>query len=443
MRHYRQPAFAVLRFGLASWILALWAPAGLAQDADSVIVDESAVREHELRLSQQSPRALIDNAVIQRLRPGYDALGITVGGFRVYPKLDVQLAYDTNIFETPTKEPDEEVIVAPSVAVRSNWERHSLGLDASTTIERFARHPSEDIENYDVALNGVLDLGLGGHLHGLARAAQDIEDRGSIGDLFPGGEPIRYRKRQASGGLEEHLAGMFFSLDGDFASYRYDDVRYQGVTFAQNYRDRDEARVTGQVALRIAPRMAFFTEISANTAQYQSRTIATDFSSRGESVIAGITFQVPALLSGEIGVGYIRQTYDTLPLGQVSGPTFDLSTLWNITPLWTLTASAHRSIQQTPFPQAPSIIESQFALKLDYELLRNLLLNAQGTFTLDDFGARYRVDQRLNATFGARYLMSRTLSTNLSVAWSHQNARSNFLRPYQGLSVRVGLTAQR
>lgn len=439
------PAFPVWRARAVAILLLLLASPALAQDdiVDRARSDDSAVGERTLRLSQQSPRALIDNVVIQRLRPEYDAVGVAIGGFRAYPRLSLQAVYDTNIFETPNRQSDAEAIIQPSVSIVSNWERHSLGLDASALIERFAHFSSEDVERYDVSANGVLDFGLGGHLHGLGRIAQDIENRGSIGDLFPGGEPVRYRKDQLTGGVEEHLPGAFFSLDGDYSRFRYSDVLYQGVTFSQAYRDRTETHGTGQVALRIAPRLALFTELSANRERYRFRNSPSDFSSHGESALVGLTFQVPAIISGELGVGYLRQVYDFLPIRPVDGPTFDLSVLWNLTPLFTITGGAHRSIQQTPFLESPSIIESRFSLKFDYELLRNLLLNGEGIVTLDDFGADRRVDRRLNIDFGARFLMRRTLSADLSVGWRRQYAFSNFLRPYQGMSVRVGLTAQR
>jgi hypothetical protein len=419
------------------------ASAASAQDADRDRIDEREAREHELRLSQQSPRALIDNAVVQRLRPGYDAEGIAIGGFRAYPKVAVQLAYDTNALRAQVDAADETAVIRPSLSIQSSWERHSLTLDASAAIERYARHGFENAESYDVTLGGVVDFGLGGHLHGLAHVGRNIEDRGSVGDLFPDGEPVRYHKQQLAGGIEEHLPGLFASLDGDFSRYRYDEVTDQGVTFSQDYRNRDETRAKGQVALRIAPRMAFFTEVSANSVRYDSQPAQADFSSHGQSVLAGITFQLPAMLSGEIGIGYIRQAYDELPLGPVYGLTYDLAALWNVTPLLTLTVGVHRSIQQTPYSQAPSIIETRFETKADYELLRNLIVHAEGTVTLDDFGKLIPVDRRFDLSIGGRYLMNRTLSADLVVEWQRQQARSSFLRSYDGTAVRIGLTAQR
>lgn len=428
--------------GLVPLALAFSATAASAQQVTLDSFDERRIHENELRLQQQSPRALINNGVIQRLRPEYDALGYNLGAFRVYPKMSAELGYDSNIFQTTLAAvPDEELIIRPSLSAQSNWERHSLSLDASSSIERFANHSAANIEDYDVGLKGVLDFGVGGHLHGAAQTGYDHEDRGSIGDLFPGGQPVRFHRQHLAGGVEEHFPGLFVALDGDLTRYRYDDVDSQGVTFPQSYRDRDERNVKGQAAFRIAPRMAFFTEVSANNVRYKDKG-AADFNSHGQQILAGVTFQVPSLLSGEIGIGYIRQKYEDLPLGPVSGLSYDLSVLWNATPLLTATVDAHRSVQQTPYSQAPSIIESRFGMRLDYELLRNLLVNAQGTVTRDDFGAGYSVDTRYNAGLGVRYLINHTFSTNLAVEWRKQRANSSFLRAYEGTAVRFGVTAQ-
>jgi len=440
-RTTQSPAKLALH-GLAPLALLFCGSAAWGQQKDLDAINERTMRERELRLSQQSPRALIDNVVIQRLRPEYDAAGIDAGGFRIFPTLGVQLVYDSNVFETPNPESDEELVIQPGVSIRSKWQRHALGLNASATVERFARHPTENLTNYEIGANGALDFGLGGHLFGLGRIGRDHESRGTVGDLFPGGEPVRFRYRQLSSTLEEHLPGVFMSLIGDYYRYRYEDVRYQGVTYSQDYRNRQEARVNGQLAFKLNAGLAFFTEVAANDVNYSDQK-DVDFSSHGQSVLAGFTFQSPSMWSGEIGVGYLRQEYDRLPIPPVDGPTYDFAFIWNVTPLLTGTFNAHRSIQQTPFVQAPSIIESRLSAQFDYELLRNLLINVHGVLILDDFGRGYRTDTRYEQSVSAQFLINRTLRATASIEYRDQNARSSFLRPYQGVAIKIGLQAQR
>jgi hypothetical protein len=434
-----KPHRKVIKLTLLS-VTILSAPAW-AQATDHDAIDEAHMREHDLRLMQQSPRALIDNVVVQRLRPLYDAAGIDVASFRFYPKMDAQLVYDDNIFEAPRKEADEFLIFGPSLSVRSQWHRHSLGLEAGASAQRFARHPSENLENYNVAVNGILDFGLGGHLSGVGRIAKENEARGTLGDVFPGGEPIQFQHNQLTGRIEENWVGVYARLEGEVGRFRYDDVRYQGVTYSQRYRDRDDARVAGELALKIGGGLAFFTEFTANKVRYLDRQ--APFSSHGESVLAGLTFQVPTLLSGEIGIGYLRQTYDTLPLRPVDGPTYNVVLIWNPTTLFTVTVNAHRSIQQTPFVQAPSIIENRFDIVFDYELLPNVLFNLRANVILDDFGRTYRVDKRYEGILTGQYLINRFLRVSASIERRNQQAGSSFLRPYHGTALRIGLTAQR
>jgi hypothetical protein len=421
----------------------LLSSAAWSQDIDHDAIDVSHMREHDLRLAQQSPRALIDNVVVQRLRPAYDAAGIDAGGFRFYPKLETQLVYDDNIFDAPNKESDEQLVLSPGLSVKSIWSRHALGADASVSIQRFARHPTENLENYALSFNGTLDFGFGGHLFGVGRIAKESEGRGTLGDVFPGGEPVQYDRQQLAGTVEEHWVGAFAKLDGDFSRLRYDDVHYQGATYSQDYRNRDEAHGSAEVALKIGAGLAFFTELTANQVRYVDQQATADFSSHGESVLGGVTFQIPALLSGELGIGYLRQTYDTLPLRPVDGPTYNFSLIWNPTPLFTVTLNAHRSIEQTPYVQAPSIIENRFSAVIDYELLPNVLFNFRAVVLHDDFGRTYRVDKRYEGTLTVQYLISRVLRATASIERRDQQAGSSFLRPYTGTTLRIGLTAQR
>ncbi len=47
-----------------------------------------------------------DVGVMDRARPAYDAKGIPLGGFRLFPSLDVVGTYDDNVFRLPTGQSD-------------------------------------------------------------------------------------------------------------------------------------------------------------------------------------------------------------------------------------------------------------------------------------------------------------------------------------------------
>jgi len=90
-----------------------------------------------------------------------NAGGYAAGGFRFYPEVGVTVLYDSNIYgvngsvPTDKAEPRGEVedetsdivrIASPGLAVRSDWERHELTLNAGADLARFK---DNNDENYD------------------------------------------------------------------------------------------------------------------------------------------------------------------------------------------------------------------------------------------------------------------------------------------------------
>jgi hypothetical protein len=60
--------------------------------------------------------------------PLHEAPGIHVGGFMVFPELEIGERYDDNIFATKNgRESDFYTVISPSVSVESTWSRHGLG----------------------------------------------------------------------------------------------------------------------------------------------------------------------------------------------------------------------------------------------------------------------------------------------------------------------------
>ncbi len=60
--------------------------------------------------------------VQERPRPAFDPLGIRLGNFLVFPRLEVTETYNSNVFADPDDEEDDLItVVEPTVSVRSNF----------------------------------------------------------------------------------------------------------------------------------------------------------------------------------------------------------------------------------------------------------------------------------------------------------------------------------
>ena len=76
----------------------------------------------DVGIAKQGP----DNA------PNADELGIALGSFRLYPRLDLLAGYDSNVFAQPVRQQVSSSYEAErrSVDLRSDWSNHMLNLSA-------------------------------------------------------------------------------------------------------------------------------------------------------------------------------------------------------------------------------------------------------------------------------------------------------------------------
>ena len=123
---------------------------------------------------------------------GGEALGITAGSFLIRPSLTLGTAYNDNIFAEENNEEDDFIFgINPALAVDSDWSRHSLGLETSAQILRYASNTGEDVENYKATTRGLLDITRDSNLYATVGFQQNHEERGSADDVN-GAEPTEF-----------------------------------------------------------------------------------------------------------------------------------------------------------------------------------------------------------------------------------------------------------
>jgi hypothetical protein len=93
--------------------------------------------------------------------PGGDELGITLGSFRLYPQIDVTTSYDNNVFaqggaNAPTG--SLSTIIAPSLALRSDWLNHSINILMGGGFGYYQAAPTQNYQNYFFIVDGRIDI---------------------------------------------------------------------------------------------------------------------------------------------------------------------------------------------------------------------------------------------------------------------------------------------
>ncbi len=113
--------------------------------------------------------------------PGpYDAKGLPLGGFRLFPTLGLDANYDDNVYRTQTgTKSDYYFLENPAFMLQSQWSRHELDLYAGYSAYQYSSRSSEDHNDWNVGGDGRLDVLRGIDLMGGASYAIEHEARTS------------------------------------------------------------------------------------------------------------------------------------------------------------------------------------------------------------------------------------------------------------------------
>jgi len=366
-------------------------------------------------------------AVMQRPREGYEAVGLRMGSFMAYPKVSLGAEHNDNIYATDGAEIDDLVWrVAPEINVSSDWSRHALNAYARASILRYQDFGTEDSEDLSVGASAQIDMQRNSFITLGADWADLVEPRTSPNAAVGALEPTAYETTAARAAVSHELNRLRLSGGYSFKSFDYEDGRnLAGGIVAQQYRDRDEHVVTARADYAVSPATALFVEVSRNVRDYRlarpAVTLVRD--SEGTQALVGSNFELSATARGEIAVGYLSQEYDDPTLGDIDGFGARAQVEWFPTQLTTVTFTGSRTIEESASPGSAGYTSANVGVKVDHELMRNVILTGNVSQGKDDYQGITREDDRFNAGVGATYLLNRHVG--VTVAYSHLDMDSS------------------
>lgn len=365
------------------------------------------------------------NTVTGRARPDYDAVGLRVGSFFVYPTFEFTPTWDTNIFSTTSnRKSDLVIILSPEFSVRSNWRRHELNFGARADIGRYKSFQRENYEDASVIINGRRDIRRFEFIFAGLRWAQRHEDRGSPDDTR-GIRPTKFWGYEGIVGYQRRFNRVTARVQ---ALYRYIDYRdtpfLGGGSINQDDRDRHEFTGTARITVRISPRLQVFGEGVFYYVNYSNPLddALLDRDNKGFGINGGVVIELGNKLFGEVFGGFRRQTYDDALLPTISGISGGMSLTWNPSGLTTVKGTVVRTIEQTTLVGSSGSFSTQGRISVDHELRRNVILSAFGSFQQDDFAGITRRDRWIRAGLHGKFLHNRYLRTTLGYEYTHRQS---------------------
>lgn len=388
-----------------------------------------------------------NTSVRDRLRPEYDALGVTLGAFRLYPELSTFALASDNVFaEDENARSDTAFGIELSAALSSLWASNALSLSLAADSLSYADFHELDRFNWRVGADGRLDVTRNLQTTGAVSYAEQHEELRSSALSAGLAEPVPYTQASARLGAQNQFNRLRVSANATIDDYAYESVALQaGGTLDQGDRDRVVSQLIGRVVYSTSPRSTIFLSLARNWRVYDRRPpeVLVDRNSSGWNALVGAGFDITRLIRGEVGVGYLSQDYDALGVEDTSGLAFQSSIEWLPDPLITVSLGAERGVRDANVPGAAAYIGNDLSLAVDYEFRRNIILGASLQGGVNDYRGLDREDDYVRIGASADYLINRSVSAFASVSRDRVTSNDDLGREYDLDRFMAGLRLRR
>jgi hypothetical protein len=367
-----------------------------------------------------------DVGVMQRSRPEYDAKGIPLGGFRLFPSLDASANYDDNVLRTPTATSDWFFEEAPSLRLQSQWGRHFLEVYGGLDNYNYASLSRLNLTDWTVGSDGRLDISRAVDLNAAASYGEYHEQLSSPNTVGFQKSPNRYDKThaEATGRFQPNRLG--FSIGGSFDRYDWlNTPEIGGGTLFNTDRNEDDYQGFAKVNYDFSPGYSGYIKGLYDSRQFDlpiDRT-GVDRASHGYRVDAGVNLQITHLVAGEIFVGYLDQQFKA-PLKDISGVDYGVNLDWFATPVLTVHLNGAHQINDVVLVNTSASDDKLIKLSADYEFRRNIIFTGYVSYTDSKLTGTTRDDNYPGAGIGMKYLLNEYMSANLNYNYSERS--SNF-----------------
>jgi hypothetical protein len=386
-------------------------------------------------------------SVLDRPRPDYEALGILIGSFDLYPSVTLAPEYNSNIFAT-TNDPIGDLIteLTPTFEAKSNWSRNAIDIKATATANFYATHSSENTADYELSANGRLDILDQSNLSAGFTVGHFAIPRSAENTFGPTATPIQYDEADANLGAVQTLDRLRLIEGFHFTRTNYENnVDTDGAPLFLSQLDNDVFIFSGRASYAVTPAIAVFASASGNDRRYDilPPTAPLDRDSNGFETTVGTDFDITRLIRGQIQVGYLAQYYPSPAFHTVSGLAVHASVEYFPSGLTTITLHLDRNVVDAVSPTAVSFLQSQAGLQVDHELLRNVILSARGAYETDDYTGEQRLDERATASIRGTYLLNRHLGLTASYSFLNEYSSGAARVPsYRDNVVSISIVAQ-
>ena len=404
--------------GLTALLIGLGAALGLPANKAFA---QSAAHTNAADTSNDHFRRDRNISVAQRRQARDDGAGWRVGSFLVRPELDLEIGYTDN-FAADETDPQGSAIYEADVRLSANsdWGRHALNASLYvpttsygsnfTTTDAIGTVDGRFDVDHSFSIDGGVGYGYRSEPLGFSPAGQQL------------GHPLRYQDTTAHVGFIKTFNRLRLGGRVGYGRKDYGDGRLTDGTVV-SFDERDVSYVTYDLRAdyAVSDSTALFVSAGANTRDHRI-DLPVNQDSQGYEYLVGANFDLTHLIRGEVGVGYLTQTFDDPAIKSQSGLAVHGSVDWFPDPLVTVNLGAQRSIQDSYSPSTGTFVGTDVNLIVGYEFRRNINVTLSSGYSDDEYNGIDRHDTRWNAYAGAEYEANRMLALTFSAGHQEQSS---------------------
>ncbi len=374
-----------------------------------------------------------DKDAADQKKSEYAPLGARMGTFLVHPGIDLDITHDSNIFRiSQNEQSDLYAQLKPYVNADSTWNRHALNFSASGDFSYHDDFSNEDWDDYTLNAGGRVDVKRDSYATAKLFYMDGHEDRSSP-NSSSGRKPTPTTTSGGQVGYDHKFNRLKIGVSYQEQDLEFDDVpNLLGGIVNNHQRNRSEEEVALRLGYELKTGYEAFIESTAESIDYDEQfdSIGIERSSNNYRFAAGVALDVTEVMVGEIYIGNLIGEYDDPIYADVDDVFGGVSLKWLPSGLTTVNLSVDESIEEITDPASSSYLSKVYALGIDHELKRNVLLDANLSYADDDYqtipGAAKRNDETVELGFGVKYLINRNY--HLAASYGYEDKESTAAR---------------
>jgi hypothetical protein len=368
-----------------------------------------------------------------RAAENYDAVGVPVGSFRLFPDLELDEVYNDNIFATGNGVAGRTAsfvqLIKPKLDLRSDWNNHMLNLFARGNIGIFSATSLSNFQDVSVGTDGRFDIQRDWNVYGGLSWSHLHEDPGTPNAVTGAFPPTQYNQLATNVGYYQRFNRLNLRLDGRFDNYNFLN---NGIGPAQGVvqnsdRNRNEFREAARVGYEFSPEVQIWTRGSLNQRAYVSIPDSSGFNrdSSGWDVVGGLTIDLGGITSLEAFAGYLQQNYADGRFSAVNVPVFGLTGYWNPIRELFVRPFIRRTVEDSSLTTAVAYLNTAGGIDVSYKARPNIDVDAHADYSVADYFAFpgiavSRSDQYFTGRISVLYRPTREFYVGPSYQYIHR-----------------------